>query len=155
MEAKQLLIAACGKCHIINISEFSKNRISSNGERKHLDHMLDIWKIVDSHKGGSLNTIFVAANLHRLPSIHADQCNLQFLVTSILKIREQSEIHAASLSIVNKSLIAIHGKNKTTGENSIFDASSIDQQGALSSPSSLPRHPLGDNGEQAPHLHLT
>ena len=46
VEAKQLLIAECGKCQITNISEFSKNRISSNVEQKHLKDILDIWEIV-------------------------------------------------------------------------------------------------------------
>ena len=105
--AKQILIASCEK--IINpelINDFKKRRLNTKGDAKHkvIKDILDIWAVVDCEKAGNLQTQFVAANVSRLPSVNADQFNLQFLVSSILKLQEQYNENKLSLSLVHQDV---------------------------------------------------
>ena len=83
------MIAECEKNNVSNaINDSKKNRIGSKVEQKVIQDIIDIWQAVDTEKGGQLATEFVAANPNRLPSVNADQFNLQFLITSILKLQQ-------------------------------------------------------------------
>ena len=91
INAKNILVSICDKNGLSNpIADFKKNRIASNVEQKVVKDLLDIWNIVDVEKDGILNVEFVAQNPHRVPSVNADKYNLQFLISSILKLQEQS-----------------------------------------------------------------
>ena len=112
MEAKQILLAECEKTNLSSdISEFKKNRIGANIEQKHLKDILDILVAIDFEKGGNLNTIFVAVNPNRIPS--PSRCNL---LTSIERLKQQSEAQKATLYIEIKSLSALQNKTQSSGE---------------------------------------
>ena len=115
-EAKQILLTVCDKNLLASEipSESRTNRIGLNSEQRSLNDILDIWGIVDSQKGGNLDTIFVAADPTRLPGVvNANDCNLKFLFASISKLQQQSDLQQATLSIVTKSLTSIHNKIQT------------------------------------------
>ena len=110
-DAKQILLAECDKLSLnADINESRKKRIGQNVEQKLLKDILDIWQVIDSEKGGNLETVFVASNPMRLPSMNAENCNLQFLVSSILKLQEQSKVQEDSLTNLGVSVNALHEK---------------------------------------------
>ena len=109
--AKQLLLSQCEKDKLSNhLNEFKKNRIGSNVEQRTAKDILDIWEVVDHEKGGSLSTEFVAADPNRLPSVNADKYNLKFLISIILKLQEESELHKSQLETVIDSVASLHSK---------------------------------------------
>ena len=114
VEAKQILLSECEKIALSSdISEFKKNRIGANIEQKHLKDIIDILVAIDFEKGGNLDTIFVAANPNRIPSL--GRCNL---LSSIEKLQQQSQAQKATLDIVIKSLSALQNKTQSGGETS-------------------------------------
>ena len=91
--AKTLLLAEChkdGLSDVIN-SESKKLRKKPNVQVKVVKDLLDIWEVVDRERGGQLPSIFVAANINRLPSVNAEKFSLQFLISSVLKLQQQAE----------------------------------------------------------------
>ena len=52
--------------------------------------ILEIWQILDRENAGNIPTQFVAADITRIPSVNAEKYNIQFLVSSILKLQEQA-----------------------------------------------------------------
>jgi len=103
--AKQILVTIFEKCSnsdAINASK--KSRIGQNVESKL------VKDIIDTERGGQLQTQFVAADPTRLPSINADKYNLQFLIASILKLQEQNNVLQSQLESVTESFTAIHDR---------------------------------------------
>ena len=58
--------------------------------------------MIDREKGGDLGTQFVAFNLTRLPTVCAEKYNLQFLVSSILELKEQNSFLYTSISNLHR-----------------------------------------------------
>ena len=76
VSAKQLLIAECEFLGISDeIADFKKKRLNTKGDAllKVTKDILDIWQAIDSKKGGITNSIFVASDPSRLPSIEAEK----------------------------------------------------------------------------------
>ena len=75
------------------IKEARKQRqIGKSGARqKVVKDILDIWQIIDKEAAGKLSTIFVAADLNRVPPISAEGANLQLLISAVLKLQEQQQ----------------------------------------------------------------
>ena len=73
------------------VKEQRKNRLNgkTSAKDKIVKDILDIWLILDQQNGGALNTQFVAVDINRLPSVNAEKFNIQFLVSSILKLQDQ------------------------------------------------------------------
>ena len=93
IDAKNTLVSVCDKVGISNlITEFRTKRIASNVEQKVAKDILDLWSVIDSEKGGDAEIEFVAKNPNRLPSVNADKFNLQFLISSILKLQQQTQL---------------------------------------------------------------
>jgi hypothetical protein len=73
------------------IADFKVKRQTARphqGKQKIIKDIVDIWQVIDREKGGALPVKFVAVDPNRLPSVAADQFNLQFLVSAILKLHE-------------------------------------------------------------------
>ena len=64
------------------IKEARKQRqIAKSGAKlKIVNDILDIWQVIDTRLAGKLSTLFVAADINRLPSVNADKFSLQFLI---------------------------------------------------------------------------
>jgi hypothetical protein len=77
------------------------------GKEKIIKDIVDIWQVIDREKGGALPVKFVAADPNHLPSVAANQFNLQFLVSAILKLQEQVSGQQTTLSAVTDSLTGI------------------------------------------------
>ena len=73
------------------IKEQRKNRLNgkTSAKEKIVKDILDIWIILDQQNAGVLKTQFVAADINRIPLVNAEKFNLQFLVSSILKLQDQ------------------------------------------------------------------
>ena len=93
--------------------------------------------MIDGETGGNLNTKFVAIDPNHIPSVNSDKYNLKFLISSILKLQQQSQ---QQLSIVSKSLTSIHQKISLT-DASVFNASAISNS-LDTSFRTLPKTPL-------------
>ena len=63
--------------------------------------ILEIWQVIDRENAGSLGAQFVAVDVNRLPVLNADKYNLQFLVTSILKLQD----HVAKQENLNENVL--------------------------------------------------
>ena len=117
--AKNLLISECDKVNLSNhISDFKKSRIRPNVEQKLVKDILDIWAVIDTNKGGILETTFVAADPNRFPSVNAEKFNLKFLISSILKLQEASVQQDLILGTISESVSAIHHKIDLTSISS-------------------------------------
>ena len=109
INAKTVLVSVCENNGISDqISDFKIKRIGSNVEQKVVKDILDTWSYIDTEKGGQLGVDFVAQNPHRLPSVNADKYNLQFLISSILKLQQQSSQQHLWLENIFKSLTSLH-----------------------------------------------
>ena len=103
--AKQTLVSLCEKSGLSdNISESKIKRIGANVEQKVIKDILDIWEIIDNEKGGDLGTKFVTSDINRLPSVDPDKFNLRFLISSIIKLREENEFFKIQLENITKLL---------------------------------------------------
>ena len=92
-KAKQILLAEFDK--VLDpelVKDQRKNRLNgkTSAKDKVVKDILEIWQILDRENAGLLSTQFVAADINRLPSVNADKFNLQFLVSSILKLQDQA-----------------------------------------------------------------
>ena len=108
--AKTLLLAEChkdGLSDVIN-SESKKLRKKPNVQVKVVKDLLDIWEVVDRERGGQLPSIFVAANINRLPSVNAEKFSLQFLISSVLKLQQQAEEQTNSIGFLSNNVSQIH-----------------------------------------------
>ena len=109
--AKNVLLAECEKVNLSGaINEFKKNRIGANVEQKVVKDILDIWEVVDTEKGGKLETEFVASDVNRLPSADANKFTIQFLVSKIVQLEERGRLQQASLDNITESLTSLHHK---------------------------------------------
>ena len=88
--------------------ENRKSRKKPNPEQKVAKDILDIWRVIDRERGGQLPCIFVAADINRLPSVKAENFSLQFLVTSILKLQQQSEEQTNAISFLSNSVSHVY-----------------------------------------------
>ena len=112
--AKQILVSFCEKSSVSDaINPSKKSRIGSNVESKLVKDIIDIWEIVDSERGGQLQTQFVAADPTRLPSVNAEKFNLKFLISSILKLQEQNSALQSQLDTVSESVTELHDRFTT------------------------------------------
>ena len=103
--AKQTLLSLCEKSGLSNNTSESKiKRIGANVEQKVIKDILDIWEIVDNEKGGNLGTKFVTSDINRLPSVDPEKFNLKFLISSIIKLREENEFFKIQLENILKLL---------------------------------------------------
>ena len=71
--SKRLLVAECDRINVGDaISEFRRRRLNTisdiDTKQKLSKDILDIWSVVDTVKGGQLQTIFVASDPSHLPS---------------------------------------------------------------------------------------
>ena len=92
-KAKQILLSEFDKvCNPDLVKEQRKERVNgkSSAKEKVVKDILDIWQIADQETAGILQTQFVAADITWLPIVNADKYNVQFLVSSILKLQEQA-----------------------------------------------------------------
>ena len=96
VNAKKVLIAATKRINISDaISKSIKPRKNTKGEsdvkQRTVVDILDIWDVVDAEKGGIFDTLFVAADLDKIPSVNAEKYTLKFLVSTIQKIQQEQE----------------------------------------------------------------
>ena len=92
-EAKDLLIVEFEKVSdaaLIQNFKIKRRENHAGAKGKILKDLLDIWEVVDATLGGKLGVAFAAADPNRLPSVNAEQFNLQFLIGAICKLQEQS-----------------------------------------------------------------
>ena len=73
LASKLLQVSECDKIGVRDeITESRKKRLNTNGvnviKQKLSKDILDIWSVVDTVKGGQLQTIFVASDPSHLPS---------------------------------------------------------------------------------------
>ena len=107
LEAKNILISECEQVTIIDsIKDFCAKRQEgkSGALRRVVTDAVDIWTVVDREKAGKLLVKFVAANPNLLPNADVSNFNLQFLVTSILKLQEKAESQDAALIAITEQL---------------------------------------------------
>lgn len=110
VDSKQILITECEKVTLTNSITDFKTKCwvnSANAKEKIVKDIVDIWDVVDKDLGGKLSCQFVAANPLRLPSVNADKFNIQFLITSILNLREEVSHQKETLDSVTESLTSI------------------------------------------------
>ena len=79
VDAKELLIAECDTLRLSNaITNFKKKRLNTKEDAlpKVTKDILDIWDVIDCHKGGKTKSVFVAADPSRLPSVEAEKVDV-------------------------------------------------------------------------------
>ena len=92
-KAKNVLLVAFDKVLEPElVKEQRKGRLNgkTSAKDKIVKDILEIWQTLDRENAGLLSTQFVAADINRLPLINADKFNIQFLVSSILKLQDQA-----------------------------------------------------------------
>ena len=107
LDAKNTLVSECEKASLNDsIKEFSLKRVEgkSRALRRVVTNAFDIWTVVDREKAGELSVNFVAANPNRLPSVNAEKFNLQFLITSIVKLQETVSNQDSSLNAISQRI---------------------------------------------------
>ena len=93
-KAKNILLIEFDKildADLIKVARKQRQTGQSGAKQKIVKDILDIWQIVDKEAAGKVSATFVAADINRLPSLNADNSNLQFLISAILKLQEQTE----------------------------------------------------------------
>ena len=122
-EAKELLITEFEKVgDVAQIQNFKTKRRENlpGANNKIIKDLIDIWEVVDTTLGGKLNVKFVAADINCLPSINADQFNLQFLIGAINKLQEKSQQQQDILVGVAQSLTSINERLDSTESINVF-----------------------------------
>ena len=107
LDAKTTLVSECEKVSIMDsIKEFAVKRVKgkSGALRRVVTDAVDIWTIVDREKAGKLSVEFVAANPNRLPNVNLEKFNVQFLISSILKLQEKVDLQEVSLSNMSEQI---------------------------------------------------
>ena len=111
VDAKEIIVAEYEKVgDANNIKSFkTKRKENSPGAKsKVIKDILDIWDVVDTTLAGKLGVTFVAADPNQLPSVNADQFNLQFLIGAINKLQDEVKQQRGSLEGITQSLTAVH-----------------------------------------------
>ena len=91
LDAKDILILEfekIGDSTLIKNFKTKRRENAAGAKAKIVQDILDIWEVVDRTLGGKLSVTFVAADPNRLPSVNADQFNLQFLIGAISKLQD-------------------------------------------------------------------
>ena len=120
LEAKETLISECKKVQISDaIKDFTIKRIEGKAGalKRVVTDAVDIWTYIDREKASEFPVQFVAANPNRIPNASADKFNLQFLVTSILKLQEKVDSQDASLLAIKENLDRNNNNNNNNSKN--------------------------------------
>ena len=101
--AKQLLIQECDKLGLSNsITEFKKKRLNTTKEDalpKVTKDILDIWEVIDCQRGGVTESVFLAADPSRLPSVEAEKVDVNGLATVVSQPRRSGNTTTRSFSL--------------------------------------------------------
>ena len=112
-KAKQILLSEFDKvCNPDLVKEQRKERVNgkSSAKEKVVKDIIDIWQTADQETAGILQTQFVAADISRLPIVNADKYNVQFLVSSILKLQEQARQQTELNENILNTLLKVNKK---------------------------------------------
>lgn len=110
--AKALLISEVENINVTSSIDHlkSKHRESSqNALPTTVKELCELWHIVDTEAAGKLNVTFVAADLNRVPSVHPEKYDLNFLIATILSLKEQLTQQKSQLDSVEKELKNLTG----------------------------------------------
>ena len=174
LTSKSVLVAECEKISITDaISECRKKRHNTKSEahtkQKLSKDILDIWTIVDVHKGGQFQTTFIAADPPRLPSLASapqtphspvptattasnDQAHdMKFIISLLHDLREEVSQQNESIRWLTNIVRNIHRRvnspqNLNASLASMHDESMMETSVHLSlsvTPRSLPAAPSG------------
>ena len=113
VDAKEILVTEyenVGDANNIKSFKIKRKENSPGAKSKVIKDILDIWDVVDTTLGGKLGVSFVAADPNLLPSVSADQFNLQFLIGAINKLQDEVKQQRGSLEGISQSLTTVHSQ---------------------------------------------